>query len=58
MGVVLDWTANVLIAPLDMTYGQMCRGVVPFILLQIATLLAVAFFPSLSTWLPSQIVGY
>jgi len=46
------------IAPPDMTYGQMCRGVVPFILLQIATLLAVALFPALSTWLPSQIVGF
>ena len=46
------------IAPPDMTYGQMCRGVVPFILLQIATLLAVALFPALSTWLPSQIIGF
>lgn len=46
------------IAPDDMTYGQMCRGVVPFILLQLVTLAAVAFFPELSTWLPSKIVGF
>lgn len=46
------------IAPPDMTYGQMCRGVVPFILLQIATLAIIALFPQLATWLPSQIVGF
>ncbi|WP_138464226.1 TRAP transporter large permease subunit [Poseidonocella sp. HB161398] len=46
------------IAPPDMTYGQMCRGVVPFILLQLATLAAVALWPGLATWLPSQIVGF
>lgn len=46
------------IAPPNMTYGQMCRGVVPFILLQFLTLAMVALFPSLSTWLPDQIVGF
>ncbi|MCR4267008.1 TRAP transporter large permease subunit [Nitratireductor sp. ZSWI3] len=46
------------IAPPDMTYGQMCRGVVPFIILQLATLAALALFPQLATWLPSQIVGF
>ncbi|NVK33815.1 MAG: TRAP transporter large permease subunit [Rhodobacteraceae bacterium] len=46
------------IAPPDMTYGQMCRGVVPFILLQLLTLAMVAMFPALSTWLPDQIVGF
>lgn len=46
------------IAPEDMTYGQMCRGVVPFILLQLLTLALVALFPVLSTWLPSKIVGF
>ncbi|KAA2315492.1 TRAP transporter large permease subunit [Pseudooceanicola sediminis] len=46
------------IAPPDMTYGQMCRGVVPFILLQLATLAIVALFPALATWLPDQIVGF
>ncbi|MFC6487166.1 TRAP transporter large permease [Nitratireductor sp. GCM10026969] len=46
------------IAPPDMTYGQMCRGVTPFILLQLVTLVAIALFPELTTWLPSKIVGF
>lgn len=46
------------IAPPDMTYGQMCRGVVPFIALQLLTLLLVALFPALATWLPDRIVGF
>ncbi|WP_119307739.1 TRAP transporter large permease [Cohaesibacter haloalkalitolerans] len=46
------------IAPPDMTYGQMCKGVVPFIALQIVTLLVVALFPAIATWLPDQIVGF
>ncbi|UKV13398.1 TRAP transporter large permease subunit [Thalassospiraceae bacterium SW-3-3] len=46
------------IAPPDMTYGQMCRGVVPFIILQILTLILVAAFPVTATWLPSKIVGF
>lgn len=46
------------IAPPDMTYGQMCKGVVPFIALQIVTLLVVALFPTIATWLPDQIVGF
>ncbi|NHF74585.1 TRAP transporter large permease [Paracoccus xiamenensis] len=45
------------IAPKDMTYGQMCRGVLPFVGLQILTLLIVAAFPVLVTWLPDRIVG-
>lgn len=46
------------IAPRDMTYGQMCRGVVPYILLQLLTLLIVALIPATVTWLPDQIVGF
>ncbi len=46
------------IAPPDMTYGQMCRGVLPFIGLQILTLLLIVLFPVLSTWLPERIVGF
>lgn len=45
------------IAPKDMTYGQMCRGVLPFVGLQLLTLLIVAAFPELVTWLPARIVG-
>lgn len=46
------------IAPPDMRYGQICRGVVPFIIIQFITLLIVAAFPKIATWLPSQIVGF
>lgn len=43
------------IAPPDMTYGQMCRGVLPFVGLQLLTLAAVATAPGLATWLPGAI---
>lgn len=46
------------IAPKDMKYGEICRGVVPFIGAQMATLLMVAIFPWLATWLPSKISGF
>lgn len=46
------------IAPPDMKYGDVCKGVVPFILAQLLTLLLVALFPTLATWLPQQIVGF
>ena len=46
------------IAPPDMKYGQVCRGVVPFILVQFLTLAIVALFPVLATWLPQRIVGF
>jgi tripartite ATP-independent transporter DctM subunit len=46
------------IAPPGMTYGQMCLGVIPFIILQFATLGLVIVFPSLATWLPKLIVGF
>ncbi|HET8596157.1 MAG TPA: TRAP transporter large permease subunit [Castellaniella sp.] len=46
------------IAPPDMKYGQVCRGVVPFIGVQFVTLAIVALFPVLATWLPQRIVGF
>lgn len=46
------------IAPPDMKYGQVCRGVIPFIMVQIVTLLLVALFPMLATWLPQRVVGF
>ena len=41
-----------------MTYGQMCRGVLPFIAMQVFTLILIALFPALVTWLPERIVGF
>ncbi|NYT35852.1 TRAP transporter large permease subunit [Allopusillimonas soli] len=46
------------IAPPDMKYGQICKGVVPFILIQFLTLIIVALFPWLATWLPTQVSGF
>lgn len=46
------------IAPKDMSYAQVCRGVVPFIAMQLLTLLIVALFPMITTWLPQQISGF
>ncbi|PMR69102.1 TRAP transporter large permease [Halomonas heilongjiangensis] len=46
------------IAPADITYGQMCRGVVPFIMAQLLTLAIVASFPAIATWLPDRVVGF
>lgn len=46
------------IAPADITYGQMCRGVVPFIMAQLLTLAVVASFPAIATWLPDRVVGF
>src|SRR3546814_7544309 len=43
------------IAPPDMKYGQLCKGVVLFILIQFVPLLLVALFPVLATCLPQRI---
>jgi TRAP-type mannitol/chloroaromatic compound transport system permease large subunit len=40
------------IAPPDFTYGHMYRGVVPFVAMQLVTLLLVVLFPAIGTWLP------
>lgn len=46
------------IAPPDMKYAQICKGVIPFIILQLITLAIVAKFPVLATWLPERVVGF
>jgi TRAP-type mannitol/chloroaromatic compound transport system permease large subunit len=43
------------IAPREITYRDMYRGVVPFIGVQLVTLFLVFFFPLLATWLPSLV---
>ncbi|WP_420393736.1 TRAP transporter large permease [Acuticoccus sp.] len=45
------------IAPPEITYMDMYRGVLPFVGLQVATLLLVFFFPQLATWLPRVLVN-
>jgi tripartite ATP-independent transporter DctM subunit len=45
------------VCPPDVRLTEIYRGVVPFIVLQLAGLLLVAAFPSLVTWLPSVAYG-
>jgi tripartite ATP-independent transporter DctM subunit len=46
------------ISPAEMTLKHMFRGVVPFIGLQLITLLLVAIWPQLVLWLPAQVLGF
>ncbi|GAB6042507.1 TRAP transporter large permease [Endothiovibrio diazotrophicus] len=43
------------VAPPEVTTGQIYRGVIPFILIQLLGLGAVALWPQLATWLPKLI---
>lgn len=46
------------IAPRDMSYGDMYRGVTPYIGAQLLTLLMVALYPVTATWLPEILFGF
>ena len=41
-----------------MTYGDMYKGVAPFVAAQLLTLLMVAFYPATATWLPEVLFGF
>ena len=43
------------VAPAQVTTGQIYRGIIPFVIIQIIGLMLVAFFPELSTWLPRYV---
>lgn len=43
------------VAPPEVATADIYRGVIPFILLQLALLLVLALWPSLVTWLPGQL---
>lgn len=45
------------VAPPSVTTGQIYRGVIPFILIQLILLLLLALFPGIVTWLPEKIYG-
>ena len=45
------------IAPPEITYSDMYRGVLPFVACQVVTLLLVFFWPELATWLPTVLVS-
>jgi len=46
------------VAPPEITYGDMCRGVLPFVLCQLLTLALVIAFPALATWLPGSLRAF
>jgi TRAP-type mannitol/chloroaromatic compound transport system permease large subunit len=43
------------VAPPEVTTGDIYRGIVPFVLMQILALVLVFSFPGLATWLPKAI---
>lgn len=45
------------VAPPEVTTGDIYRGIVPFIILQLIGLLLVILFPELATWLPRQVLN-
>ena len=45
------------VAPASVATGQIYRGVAPFIGIQLAMLLLLAFWPELATWLPGLVYG-
>ena len=45
------------VAPPEVTTGQIYRGVIPFIVIQLLAMGAVAWWPKLATWLPDAIYG-
>ena len=45
------------VAPKTVTTGQIYRGVLPFIAIQLLMLLMLSYWPELATWLPGLIYG-
>jgi len=45
------------VAPPEVTTGQIYRGVIPFVGIQILALIILAAFPDLVTWLPDRLYG-
>jgi tripartite ATP-independent transporter DctM subunit len=45
------------VAPPSVSTAQIYRGVMPFVGIQLATLLLLALFPEIVTWLPGRIYG-
>jgi tripartite ATP-independent transporter DctM subunit len=45
------------VAPPEVTTGQIYRGVMPFVAIQLLALLILAAIPALATWLPGKLYG-
>jgi TRAP-type mannitol/chloroaromatic compound transport system permease large subunit len=45
------------VAPPQITTGQIYRGVIPFVIIQLFALAIIGLFPGLVTWLPKMVFG-
>jgi len=45
------------VAPREVSTGQIYRGAIPFIIIQVIALLMLALFHELATWLPEVVFG-
>ncbi len=45
------------VAPAEVRTGQMYRGVIPYIVIQLAAMGVLAYWPALATWLPGVVYG-
>ena len=45
------------VAPPEVTTGQIYRGIIPFVVIQLIGMMAVIFFPQLALWLPRLVFG-
>jgi TRAP-type mannitol/chloroaromatic compound transport system permease large subunit len=45
------------VAPPEVTTGQIYRGVIPFVAIQLMALAVLAAFPGIATWLPAALYG-
>ena len=45
------------VAPPSITTGQIYRGIIPFIIIQLIGLTLIILFPEMSTWLPRVLIG-
>jgi TRAP-type mannitol/chloroaromatic compound transport system permease large subunit len=43
------------VAPKEVATGEIYRGVIPFIILQLLLLVLLALIPELATWLPDRL---
>jgi TRAP-type mannitol/chloroaromatic compound transport system permease large subunit len=43
------------VAPEGVTTGQIYRGAIPFVIIQVVAIAAIAFFPEIATWLPEMV---
>jgi tripartite ATP-independent transporter DctM subunit len=46
------------VTPPEVRTGDIYRGIIPFVLFQLAGLMIVAFWPELATWLPKMVYAY